>query len=521
MRLRTTLLAASLALVTSTSLANGRFPLSQRLFQDQSNPDGFALSTTFGLLVTRDHGQNWYHVCEGALTPELLEADPLLEVLPDGSMLAALVRPLRRSEDCGCTFTPVLGDAANTSVTDIAKGGPNTVLALMRTSEPTIVYHVERSTDGGRTWNMLSELPRKLQAFTLDAAPSNPMRVYVSATLSADPDAGIPFLTNALFVSDDGGATWSAPRPLGVANDGQPYIAAVHPTNPDTVYVRTDAWTLNEDMSIDEANDALVVTDDAGMEFREVLRKHAKLFGFALSPDAATVLAGYGDPQQAARLVYPDETGIYTANTADFAFTQVMDAPVSCLTWNTNALYACFDTMVGVAPAGAVPATRAEFTSLLAFADVKGPLACNANGCLPEWQEGREDVASVCDRLGAVCEVDPAASVVECTPAGGSSGSGTGGSGASAGAASGGATNGGSTSTGGAGPSAGLGGSPPGGAGGATSGESNSGASSDDDSGSSCGCRSPGTSGRSGVFAVLAALAALGVLGRTRAKQKR
>src|ERR1044071_1013480 len=103
MRLRAALLCASLVLATAPSHANGRFPLSQRLFQDQGNPDHLFLSATFGLLLSQDHGQNWYHVCESALTPDLIESDILFELMPDGSMLSALVHPLRLSSDCGCS----------------------------------------------------------------------------------------------------------------------------------------------------------------------------------------------------------------------------------------------------------------------------------------------------------------------------------------------------------------------------------------------------------------------------------
>jgi MYXO-CTERM domain-containing protein len=506
MRLGAALLSASLVFVAAPSHANGRFPLSQRLFQDKGNPDAFALSATFGLLVSRDHGESWYHVCEGALTAELLESDPLLELMPDGSMLAGLVRPLRRSEDCGCTFEPVLGDAMDQSITDIAKADGTNVLALARTTGPPIVFRIERSTDAGRTWSKLSDLPPRLQAHTLDAAPSNPMRVYVSVVLNADPDAGVAQSTPALLVSDDGGVTFGPPRPIQSATyDDQPYIAAVHPTRADTVYVRTDAWTPNDETGLDEANDALFVTDDAGMQFREVLRHRAKIFGFALSPDAETVLAGFGDPRQPTRDVYPEETGIYSASASELTFTHALNAPVSCLTWNDNGLYACFDDKIGVSASGAIPSAPEGFSTLLEYANVKGPLACNATTCLPEWQVGREDVPAVCERIAAECDVDPSAHVQECSPSGGMGGSG----GASTGG-SGGASTGGSA-TGGAMPPAGSGGTSSGGSSAGTSSGAMNGTggseSDSDDGASSCGCRAPGVPARTGYGAALFALA--------------
>ena len=445
MRLRAALFCASLLFAASPSHANGRFPLSQRLFQDQGNPDHLFLSATFGLLLSQDHGQNWYHVCEAALSPELLSSDILFELMPDGAMLAALVRPLNLSTDCGCTWQPVLGDSMDQSITDIAKAGGSSVLALARTSGPPLGFRVERSNDSGRTWNQLSELPQRLQAFTLDVTPSDPMRVYVSVILSPDAGAGIAEATPALLVSDDGGSTWNAPLPIqGATIDDQPFIAAVHPTNADTVYVRTDAWTPNDETGLDDANDALLVTDDGGAHFREVLRKTGKLFGFALSPDASNVVVGYGDPQQAVRNVSPYDVGIYRASTADFAFTQELNAAVSCLTWNGHGLYACFDDSVGVSADGSVPSTVAGFTQILSNRDVRGPLACNSAMCLAQWQEGSDDLPSVCGRLSAECDVDTASNVLSCSAStGGTGGAGGAGSGASAGAATGGASTGG------------------------------------------------------------------------------
>lgn len=521
MRQRAALFCASLCFAATPALANGRFPLSQRFFQEQGNPDHLRISATFGLLLSQDAGLNWYHVCEGELTPELLESDPLFEVLPDGSMLAALVRPLRRSTDCGCEWEPVLGDGMDQSIVDIAKAGESTVLALARTSGPPIVFRLERSTDGGRTWNKLSDLPQKIQAHTLDAAPSDPTRVYVSAILSPDADAGIAMSTPALFVSEDGGATWSAPRPIqGATFDDQPYIAAVHPTDADTVYVRSDAWTPNDETGLDQANDALFVTDDAGMQFREVVRKSAKLFGFALSPDASKVLVGYGDPVQATRDVYPEDTGIYSADATSLTFTQDLNAPVSCLTWNDNGLFACLDGGVGVSTVGTIPTSPAGFTPILAYADVKGPLACNATTCLPEWQMGREDVPAVCERLAAECEIDPSTNVVDCGgSSGGSGGDGAGGSGAATGgAATGGTATAGSGSSVG-GTSSGAGGSATGGAGTAGARTTDGSDDSDDDDEGSCGCRSPGATGGSGAFAAVVALALLAVRKRARSRR--
>jgi MYXO-CTERM domain-containing protein len=521
MRAGAALLCASLVLAALPCHANGRFPLSQRVFQDQGNPDHLFLSATFGLLLTHDRGQHWYHVCEGALTPEALEDDILFELMPDGSMLSSLVRPLRLSTDCGCTWQSVLGDGMDQSITDIAKAGPNAVVALARTSMPSIVFRVEHSADGGRTWNKVSDLPPRLQAFTIDVAPSDPMRVYVSVVMNADADAGIAENTPALLVSDDGGTTWSEPRPIqGTTFDDQPFIAAVDPDDADTVFVRTYDWKPNDETGLDEANDALFVSNDAGVGFREVLRKVAKLFGFALSPDGSTVLAGYGDPRQATRDVSPYDVGIYRASAADLQFSQVLNAPVSCLKWYESGLYACFDGVVGVSADGSIPSVQDGFTPILRNSEVLGPLACNSATCLPQWQEGREDIPAGCDLLGAECDVDTSTHVLECSaPTGGTGGAAGSGGAAGAGAAAGSATGG--SATAGAGMAAGMGGAAAatGGAsaGGATGGQpiaGQAGDSSSGDSDGSCGCRSPRPASGTSSLVALALVALVALLRR-------
>jgi hypothetical protein len=482
MRLRALLISAALLAATQTGHANGRFPLAQRFFQHGDDDSRLTLSATFGLLVSADRGENWYHVCESSFASGMAEGDALLELLPDSTMLAGIYASLNASSDCGCTWQPVAAQPENETIIDIAKSGTSDVLALIVTAgawvppappEPS-TFRIARSTNSGKTWLNLSDLPSEVtDALTLDVAPSDASRVYVSAIAAG---------TGKLLVSSDAGTSWESHDLTGADLASQPYIAAVHPTQPDTVFVRTDAWVADENGG-QLANDALLVSTNAGGDWAEPIRRAGKLFGFSLSADGADVVVGFGDPVQPARSTLSEDLGIYRATSTDLDFEPIVAASVSCLKWTAQGLYACFDAKhvelaTGFALGFAANAALGSITTppapavglfepLLRLQDVRGPLACNADVCLADWQEGAGEQPPICDRLGAPCEVDPTGNVIECPgTADGGAGPAVGGSGNAAGteaAGSGSPSSGGNPASGGAassGASATTGGAP-------------------------------------------------------------
>ena len=443
-RLPVCLTVAALALgLAVPALANGRFPESQRLLEHPGNPDRLYLTATFGLLVTEDRGKNWYTICEEAFALKFLEGDPLLEVMPDGSLIGGIHDTLNRSADCGCTWKTTLAASAKEYVVDISVDrSTGAVLALVAdsTTFPTR-FSVSESMDRGQTWNKLSDLPVEIvNGLTIDVAPSDSSRVYVTGVTYNYPDNPAVAL---LAVSNDHGATWQTREIQGASASATPYIAAVDATHPDRLYVRTDEWLDFGDYA---ANDALLHSDDAGQTWRELDRRPAKLFGFALSPDGATVLIGYGDPvQSGGRTVNPDEMGIYTASTSTFSFAKIFAGAVGCLRWTSNGLYVCLTEnhpdlptpgmSLGFSPTvDFTLATQNPLTSLLGVKQVRGPLACTASVCADNWKTGMDAVAPLCQLLQASCDVDPSVNVLSCLaqPDAGAAGgaSGTGGSGA-------------------------------------------------------------------------------------------
>jgi len=398
-------------LVTPTAFANGRFPRAQRFIESATDPNLLALYGTYGLIVSRDAGGSWNHICEAA-TGTYSGDDPLLEILPDGKIVARAEMALVRSADSWCNWTTLRGDPVN-AVLDITRtdSNPLTILALLGsyTQSQGFSSQFSQSTDGGATWSASTSLPANVRGLTIDVAPSSSMRVVVSGVDSTG--------AGQLVVSEDGGRTWQG-KPIAMTDtNSAPYLAAISKDDPNTIFLRTDSY--KDINGVTTANDALLVSVDGGASWTTVIQRSAKLFGFALSPDESTLLVGYGDPVAVATYVAPGDLGIYRANVAtlvsDLAnasshFEKIFQASVTCLRWTKTGLFACTSQKelgfeVGRAPdAGFALGDANPFTPLLRLPDVR-PLPCakgtRAYACYSDSVYG---FAAVCGVFQTSCD---------------------------------------------------------------------------------------------------------------------
>jgi hypothetical protein len=429
------------------AFANGRFPRAQRLTEVNGDPDTLVLSATYGILLTTDGGESWRHLCELGFAFSIDDIDPLVEVVGDGAMVVQVSRSLNRAAEPFCDFVPTLGGGGSERVVDFAldREDPARLVALRlgRGESGGVENRLLVSEDSGVSFEPMGvALPPEALTFglTFDAAPSDRERLYVSGADAED--RGV-----VLRSSDAGESFESAVLPLEPGE--YPYIAGVHPTDPDVIYLRTDAWVADAD-GVLTANDALLYSDDGGQTFREVYRAGAKLFGFALSPDGSHLLIAYGDPVEPSRAVDAGAFGIYRAEVGEHEFSKIYAGPVSCLSWTQSSLYACTSQVergfaLGVAESAEFELDDAEpFAPLLDLTRVAGPIECPACStsavCAATWSE-------TCALFGS-CETS-SASTEECVagaPAQGDAGTG----GATGDAGAGGAA--GDTSMGGVGP---------------------------------------------------------------------
>ena len=423
----------------SPALANGRFPNAQQL--RELDPQTLVVAGTYGMLVTTNGGRDFAYQCEAEIFGKptgTYTVDPLLEVASDGAIFSGSLHALRISRDLSCAFEaePSLPNnwsffelerpegAESGQIVDVCRRGGGAdapVLALARMLDDaatTTEFRLYQANARGVFEVVGAPIPVALMDFglTLDVAPSDPERIYVSGTLDNDP---------VLLASDDGGRSFRS-SPIVV---GDPdfvlgaYLAAVSPNDPERLYLRV-ARRVQTKGGLYQRDDSLAVSSDGGRSVSEVLRAQANLLGFALSLDGTVVLAGYGDPRVDETLSSPAVVGIYRGDADALAFEHVVtDIDVSCLRFTESGLYACAlerdplgvdpafldDFHLGIYRGAGTPTSAADFTPLLKLKDVRGPAPWNdgrTTACAEEWTSGDPNApvpVGTCTRLNA-CE---------------------------------------------------------------------------------------------------------------------
>jgi MYXO-CTERM domain-containing protein len=390
-------LAAALA-VPALARANGAFPAVSQLVSDPADPDHLVLRTTFGLLVTLDGGVSWDWTCEAGAGYQDIE--PPMTVLAGGAILLGLPDGVSRSDASGCSFEHAAGIDA--LVYDLARvpSEPKSAVAISGSGTDAELW---RSIDGGKSFARVGAVIPDLIPTTVDAAAADAQVVYAS---------GRSGTTGVLLRSSDGGKSFERFTVPGTTAARRPFIAAVDPRDPDTVYVRLDA----------QSDSPLQVTRDGGKSFVTVLTTTVAISGFAISPDGSTVIASNAY----------DGTFRAAGDTLDFE--KVACSGPTCLSFNQAGLFGCGDQFVNGFVVGRSDDLGASFRRLVDLTCVRGPAAC----------DGETSVGSLCpaawpgvqQQLGATeCLPPEVAPAVDCF---GSAGTGEGAAGAVGAAAEGG-----------------------------------------------------------------------------------
>ncbi len=227
-----------------------------------------SISIGDGIYKSTDGGETWTHVGLekseriGKIAVSPKNSDTVFAAVPGALWSDSPDRGLYKTTDGGKTWSLVLkGGNLSTGCTSIAldPANPDVMFACMwdfrRTGwgyrsggdgpDKPSASGLFRSGDGGNTWTEITPenskgFPKKPYGrLAIAVAPSNAKRVYCFVE---SPDS-------ALFVSDDGGATWDKRdksswmvwRPFYFAN------LTVDPKNPDRVFKPDGALILSED----------------------------------------------------------------------------------------------------------------------------------------------------------------------------------------------------------------------------------------------------------------------------------
>ncbi|MGK4007623.1 MYXO-CTERM sorting domain-containing protein [Sorangium sp. So ce1036] len=352
---------STLAALPSPAAANGVFPAADQIVFDPSDPARAVARMTYGLLTTRDGGASWHWICERAVGyDDTNGVYPPIAMAAGGRVLAALSNGIAVGTEGGCGWAGA-AELAGQEVIDLSirQGDPSHVVAVAGGVSPRLW----ESRDGGASWARAgAPMPPGFQVRTVDIAPSEPQRVYVSGLVSAGAT-----VQGALARSLDGGETWETATVPGSTTARAPYIAGIDPFDAGVLYVRLAG-----------APGSLLVSTDGGATFAPVFETQGFARAFAISPDGATVAVG------------SDIDGVWRAPSSTLEFEKVSSVAPRCFAWTEAGLHACATEFLDGFTIGRSVDGGATFEPLLRQPCLRGPLACAAGTpagelCPPDW----------------------------------------------------------------------------------------------------------------------------------------
>ena len=210
--MRRLVIAALLAALPATVLANGRPPLTNGVYLRPGDDHSLYARTTFGLLISHDDGCTFHWVCEKAIGYGG-EFDPKYAIATDGTIFATTFTGLRVSRDNGCTWTTATAEAPVTDpgriaeiwidAIDISPNG-DVWVATAESAKPNDVF---RSADNGVTFTPQGLSSPIIWWKSIRVAKSDPQRIYVTGyQVAGTAQAHVRRSTNA-------GQTWT-PVPI-------------------------------------------------------------------------------------------------------------------------------------------------------------------------------------------------------------------------------------------------------------------------------------------------------------------
>jgi len=389
--------AGLLCLTSTLAFANGRLPGATGLAIHPTDERQLLLGLTYGLALTRDGGASWTWMCEEQIEGNGGDVDPSIVVTSDGTLIVLSLTNggVLLSRNDGCTFERAMGSQQGNRGVDLTLDAsrPGHVLALMSTivevldgGTPRFRNLLAHSLDHGRNWQVLAELPDDLSAETVEVAPSDARRIYVSGTSNVDPLQGI------VERSDDGGATWTRTTTQLPRGSGSLFLSGIHPEDPDRIWFRVPG--RGDIYGVLPAR--LWLTTDGAATFQQIADTARGMLGFAVSPQGDRI--AFGGPLDGLFIAPAD---------ASEAPTKVSDVRVGCLRWQANGLYVCGGEPADPYSLGFAAEPTQGFAPLWRRADTcRG--ACSPDSTIElKCQQPWDAIAPLAGAERALCDVAP------------------------------------------------------------------------------------------------------------------
>jgi hypothetical protein len=373
MWLQTLVLLAVLSVASAPALANGRFPATVDVHIDHRNSDRMLLPSTWGLLLSTDGGASFRWVCEDAIG-YTGAFDPDYAFDSEGAIYATTYDGIKVSRDQGCTWKTVPGALADQFAAAITVGPTGHIWVATATGgKPNDVFV---SKDNGATFTPTGLFHESGWWRSVATDHTTGERVYVTGYVVAStlPDGGMSGPVAMFRRSNDGGQTWTELPIAGFQTgkgDGQIYVAAVSPSDPDIVFVRA--------VGAASPGDIIYRSTNGGQDVTEVLRMADVITGFVIRADGTTVIAGTvgscaGDP------VEPRKGCVRISNDGGQTFAPAATEPeMACLTERSDGvLFACGANWEPDNFALGRSTDAAQWSKVVRFSEIAGPVSCPA-----------------------------------------------------------------------------------------------------------------------------------------------
>ena len=216
-----------------------------------AGPNGTILvgSDIGGVYRSSDHGASWENIgyLNGGLEKCYVASaafDPnygwIVYLGTDGGLYL--------STNGGKNFSVKFDDGFWSAVA-VAPSDGNIVYAARQSSYNTLDPQIYKSTNQGQNWALVGALPAGTRVIKLDVKPTDPSKLF--AVSGYEKLIGSNAARRALFVSGDGGATWTDAHgdSTNQGMTGNPWDATYDPIHPDTIFATSAVGAGNVDES--------------------------------------------------------------------------------------------------------------------------------------------------------------------------------------------------------------------------------------------------------------------------------